>query len=91
MAISDVTPFPRASAPDPVESDLQEIQAAIGLVAGGVARRVRISGLHRPEAVAGVGVARAQEAGVEFALEPNETGGFTVIVRRGAEGTGQIA
>ena len=91
MAITDVTPFPRASAPDPVESDLQEIVAAIGLVAGGVARRVRISGLRRPEAVAGVGVARAQKAGVDFALEPNETGGFTVMVGREPEGSGPVA
>ncbi|MEO8230320.1 MAG: hypothetical protein ABI628_11250 [Chloroflexota bacterium] len=91
MAITDVTRFPGASAPDPNESDLQEIVAAIGLVSGGVARRVRISGLRRPEAVAGVGVARAQEAGLRFVLEPNETGGFTVMIGREPAGSGQVA
>lgn len=80
MAIVDVTRFPRASAPDDLALDLQEVVAAIELVAGGVARRVRISGLRGPEAVAGVAVARAQEAGVRFVLEPNETGGFTAMV-----------
>lgn len=82
MAIRDVIPFPSPGALDPLESDLQEVLAAIALVAGGVARRVRISGLLRPEAAAGVAIAHAQEAGVEFALEPNETGGYTALVRR---------
>jgi hypothetical protein len=91
MAITDVTSFPGVSAPDPLETDLQEILAAIELVAGGVTRRVRISGLRRPEAVAGVGVARAQEAGVEFALEPNEIGGFTVTVGREPAGGSPVA
>jgi hypothetical protein len=91
MAVTHVTPFPGASAPDPLESDLQEILAAIGLVAGGVARRVRIAGLRRPEAVAGLGLARAQEAGVEFGLEPNETGGFTVVVAREPEEGSPVA
>lgn len=86
MAISDVIPFPSSLALDPLESDLQEILAAIGLVAGGVARRVRISGLRRPEAAAGVAIAHAQEAGVEFVLEPNEIGGYTAMVHRLAEG-----
>ena len=80
MAITDVIHLPRPSAADPLELDLQEVLAAIGLVAGGVARRVRVSGLRRPEAIAGVAVARAQEAGVRFVLEPNETGGFTAMV-----------
>lgn len=82
MAINQAIQFPSPSALDPLEADLQEVLAAIGLVAGGVARRVRISGLRRPQAVAGVAVARAQEAGVRFALEPNETGGYTALVTR---------
>ena len=80
MVITEITRLPRSSDPDPFELDLQEVLAAMGLVTGGVARRVRISGLRRPEAVAAVAVARAQEAGVRFVLEPNETGGFTAMV-----------
>jgi hypothetical protein len=85
VAIRDVIQFPSPGALDPLESDLQEVLAAIGLVAGGAARRVRISGLRRPEAAAGVAIAHAQEAGVEFVLEPNETGGYTALVRRPPE------
>jgi hypothetical protein len=80
MVGPEITRLPRSSPADLLELDLQEVLAAIELVAGGVARRVRVSGLRRPEAVAGVGVARAQEAGVRFVLEPNETGGFTAMV-----------
>ena len=82
MAISDVIRFPGSSAPEPFETDLQEVLAAIGLVAGGATRWVSISGLRRPQAIAGVAVAHAQEAGVRFVLEPNETGGYTAMVRR---------
>ncbi|MGZ8502667.1 MAG: hypothetical protein ACXWWR_00400 [Candidatus Limnocylindrales bacterium] len=82
MAIADVIRFPGARALDPLDPDLQEVLAAIGLVAGGATKWVSISGLCRPQAIAGVAVAHAQEAGVRFVLEPNETGGYTVMVRR---------
>jgi hypothetical protein len=80
VAIDDIIRFPGAPAQDPIDADLQEVLAAIGLVAGGAARRVRISGLRRPEAIAGVAIAHAQEVGVHFALEPNDSGGYTAMV-----------
>jgi hypothetical protein len=72
-------PFPHAST-DPIERDLAEIDAAIGLVTLGVATRVRLVGLMRAEAVAGAGLARAQDAGVSFRLEHSEGGGLAVTL-----------
>jgi len=65
--------FPRESA-DPLERDLAEIEAAIGLVEQGVATRVRLVGLLRPDAVAAAGLARAQEAMVAFRLDRSAGG-----------------
>lgn len=50
------------------ERDLQEVDAAIGLVADGHARRVRLVGLADPAAVAAICLAHAQVAGVEFRM-----------------------
>lgn len=66
-------PFPNAST-DPLERDLAEIDAAIGLVEQGVASRVRLVGLVRPEAVAAAGLARAQEARILFRLDRSPEG-----------------
>lgn len=60
---------PAASERDPLEIALSEIGIAISLVQRGQARRVRLVGLAAAEHAAGAGLARAQEAGVEFALE----------------------
>jgi hypothetical protein len=68
MDSTTLLPFPNASA-DPLERDLAEIDAAIGLVEDGIATRVRLVGLVRPEAVAAAGLARAQEARIEFRLD----------------------
>jgi hypothetical protein len=51
------------------ERDLDQVDAAIAMVADGHARRVRLVGLADPEAVAAVGLAHAQVAGVGFRLD----------------------
>ena len=63
-----VIPFPPAL-DQSNERDLDEVDAAIALVAQGHARRVRLIGLAHPEAVAAVGLAHAQLAGVGFRLD----------------------
>ena len=73
--------FPRVSV-DPLEFDLHEIEAAIVLVAQGAARSVTIVGLRRPEAVAGTGVALAQQARVAFSLDRDGDGRPTVTIAR---------
>lgn len=57
---------------DPLEIALVEIDVAIALVQRGQARRVRLIGLDGGERAAALGLARAQAAGVEFALERSE-------------------
>ena len=71
--------FPRASL-DPVEHDLAEIDAAIDLVAAGLATRVQLVGLVRPEAVASSALARAQLKGVHFGLDRREEAQSVVTV-----------
>jgi hypothetical protein len=73
MDSTTLLPFPNVSA-DPLERDLAEIDAAIGMVEQGVATRVRLVGLARPEAVAATGLARAQEASIEFHLDRSPEG-----------------
>ncbi len=73
MEPTRLLPFPRATT-DPIERDLVEIDAAISLVSRGLATRVRLVGLMRAEAVAGAGLARAQDAGVSFRLEHSADG-----------------
>ena len=64
--------IPFADAPGSAgERDLLEVDAAIALVAKGHARRVRLVGLADPRAVAAVGLAHAQVAGVEFRMASN--------------------
>jgi hypothetical protein len=70
--------FPAASERDPLEIALDEIEVAIALVQRGQARRVRLVGLAAAEVAAGIGLARAQEAGVQFALERATRPGFPV-------------
>jgi hypothetical protein len=54
---------------EPLEHDLAEVDAAIELVRGGAAVRVRLVGLASVDRVAGAAAARAQVAGVEFAVD----------------------
>jgi hypothetical protein len=72
-------PFPNASM-DAIDHDLIEIDAAIVLVARGLATRVRLVGLMRPEAAAAIGLAHAQLANVDFSLERNPGAGATVTL-----------
>jgi hypothetical protein len=67
-----------ASGSDPLEIALAEIDVAIELVRRGQARRVRLVGLVGAERAAGPGLARAQEAGIHFALERGVAPGFAV-------------
>ena len=69
---------PPASEGDPVEIALAEIDVAIALVQRGQAHRVRLYGLIGAERAAGVGLAHAQEARVEFALERGSEPGLPV-------------
>lgn len=79
-------PFPHASL-DPLEHDLTEIDAAIDLVAAGVATRVQLVGLTRAEAVAPIGLAHAQLKGVAFSLDRRGEGVFEVAVGPRLEST----
>lgn len=79
MPSSGPLSFPRATG-DPGERALVEVRAAIELVRGGHARRVALTGLDRPEAIAGIGAALAGEAGVRFRLERSVAGLASVVV-----------
>jgi hypothetical protein len=72
--------LPAASERDPLEIALAEIEVAIELVRRGQARRVRLVGLAAAEQAAGVGLARAQDAGVCFALERSTERGQAISV-----------
>lgn len=72
-------PFPFASL-DPIQHDLAEIDAAIDLVARGIATRIQLVGLIRPEAVAPMGLARAQRMRVSFAVDRRGDAPFAVTV-----------
>ena len=56
-----------------IDADLREVDSAIAMVTRGAALRVRLVGLHAPDAVAAVALARAQAAGVRFGLERDST------------------
>jgi hypothetical protein len=73
MGPSTLLPFPNASI-DPIAHDLTEVEAALTLVATGVATRVRLVGLWRPEGLAASALARAQEAGVGFSVDRGANG-----------------
>ena len=65
---------------DPIDRDLAEIDAAIGLVVAGLATRVRLAGLMRPESTAAVGLARSQAAGIQFEMRHDLAGMASVTV-----------
>ena len=69
---------PAASERDPLEIAIAEIEVAIALVQRGQARRVRLVGLVAAEHAAGAGLALAQAAGVQFALERGTAPGLPV-------------
>ena len=68
------------TAPDAADRALLEIDAAIALVAGGAAVRVRIACLASADTVALQGAARAQAAGVAFRLQHETSGPLTVVI-----------
>jgi hypothetical protein len=86
MDRTTILPFPLA-AQDGLARERAEIDAAIAMVARGVATRVRLVGLADVDEVAAGGLARAQSAGVDFALDRGVGGPPAVIVgprRQGA-------
>lgn len=74
-----VLPFPNAS-PDSIEHDLAEVDAAIALVARGVATRVHVVGLMRSDEIAWMGLAHAQQANVGFSFRRDPDGGSTITL-----------
>ena len=83
MDSASVIAFPRAGHDDDEltvgAAALREIDAAIELVLGGAARRVRLAGLPFVEVVAGTGLARARAAGLGFRLERAEREGVATV------------
>jgi hypothetical protein len=68
------------SSADPAARDLAEIDAAIGLVASGMATRIRLVGLARSNQVAAIGLARAQAAGLTFEVDRTPDGPTTLTI-----------
>ncbi len=58
---------------------LAEVDAAIALVVGRAAVRVRLTGLVRADAIAATAAAHAQSAGVRFRLDRNASSGPATI------------
>ena len=81
MDSPDVIPFPRAwdDSTDADEATLMEIDAAIAMVAGRHATRVRLTALPFVDHVAGIGAAHAHAAGVAFRLEGAERAGVVTV------------
>jgi hypothetical protein len=76
------SPFPRALEPTDEELDnaLAEVDAAIALVRRGAAVRVRLIGFALAEAVAGLGAAHAQLAGVGFQVDRPDVAGTPALI-----------
>ncbi len=83
MDSSALIEFPRDlqhADPDEVgAASLAEIDAAIALVVGRVARRVRLASLPFVDDIAGIGLARARTAGVAFTVERAERAGVRTV------------
>lgn len=63
-------PFPHASTEfDPLERDITEVDAAIELIATGMANRVRLANLSRPDAAAAHGAAVVTGLAVRIRLD----------------------
>jgi hypothetical protein len=78
--------FPRdRSADDDLSPDaagsaaLAEIDAAIALVLGGAARRVRLTALPFVETIAAIGLAHATAAGLTFGFDRAERAGVITV------------
>ena len=57
-------PVPSRPEGEALEHDLAEVDAAIALVAGGIARRISLVSLGFAEQIIGAAVARGQSAGI---------------------------
>lgn len=73
MEPADLIVLPRHLT-DPFELDLVQVDAAIELVRRGGANRVRLVGLAAAEELASTALARAQAAGVAFAVDRHGSG-----------------
>jgi len=69
-----------ARQPDPFDVALREIDIAIDLVCSGRARVVELVGLPAAERAAGFGVAKAQAAGVRFAVQRSGSGSASLRI-----------
>jgi hypothetical protein len=76
-----IIPFPSDAddSTDPDEAILREIDAAIAMVVGRHATRVRLTSLPFVDRVAGVGAAHARAAGVGFRLDRGERAGVQTV------------
>jgi hypothetical protein len=82
MEASPVVAFPRRAGDDDElvgAAALREIDAAIALILAGVARRVRLAGVPFADAVAGIGLAHARDAGLAFRLERADRVGVATV------------
>jgi hypothetical protein len=61
-----------------IDADLREVDSAIEMVTRGAAVRVRLVGLQAAEEIAPIALARAQAAGVQFALDRRATTRLTI-------------
>jgi hypothetical protein len=84
-----VTRLPVAhSSVDPLDRDLVEVDAAISLVVAGLATRVRLVALGRPDRAASVALARAQAAGIRFEVDHGVDGTAAMTVGPRLPGVG---
>jgi hypothetical protein len=79
MDRSTLLPFPAAVLRED-DTALAEIEAGVGLVALGLATRVRLVGVAHIEDVAAAGLARAQASGVAFAFDRSASGAVAVTL-----------
>jgi hypothetical protein len=79
MDTSTLLPFPGA-VPRNDGTALAEIDAAVAMVALGLATRVRLVGIAHIEDVAAAGLACAQASGVGFALDRSASGAVSVTL-----------
>ena len=82
MENRDPIAFPRAVEPTHEDLDraLADVDAAIALVRGGAAVRIRLIGFALAEMVAGLAAAHAQLAGVGFHVDRAEVAGAPAVI-----------
>jgi hypothetical protein len=76
------TPFPRVPEPsaEEVEKALAQVDAAIALVSGGAAVRIRLIAFPLVDMVAGLAAAHAQLAGVAFQIDRLDPVGAAAMI-----------